>query len=108
MSVPRSRIVDLLKVQCNIFGTIFNPTGERLGNKILRQRLRGPALASYYPRRVATYKDLQKLYPGFETYNEFEEDRLEHVQITKSRGKGAPKKRRTIAESKKFNSKKRK
>ncbi|KAM0705134.1 hypothetical protein Q7P35_007921 [Cladosporium inversicolor] len=108
MSVPRSRIVDLMKIQCGIFKTIFNPTGERLGNKILRQRLRGPALAAYYPRRVATFKDLQKLYPGFETYNDFEEDRLEHLQIAKSRGKGAPKKKRTAAESKKFNSKKRK
>lgn len=85
------------QVQCGIFSTIFNPTGERLGNKILRQRLRGPALAAYYPRRVATFKDLQKLYPGFETYNEFEEDRLEHLQIAKSRGKGAPKKKRTAA-----------
>jgi small subunit ribosomal protein S33 len=85
------------QVQCGIFSTIFNPTAERLGNKILRQRLRGPALAAYYPRRVATFKDLQKLYPGFETYNEFEEDRLEHLQIAKSRGKGAPKKKRTAA-----------
>jgi small subunit ribosomal protein S33 len=88
---------DRRQVQCGIFSTIFNPTGERLGNKILRQRLRGPALAAYYPRRVATFKDLQKLYPGFETYNEFEEDRLEHLQIAKSRGKGAPKKKRTAA-----------
>jgi hypothetical protein len=85
------------QVQCGIFSTIFNPTGERLGNKVLRQRLRGPALASYYPRRVATFKDLQRLYPGFETYNEHEEDRLEHLQIAKSRGKGAPKKKRTAA-----------
>ncbi|KAL1583729.1 hypothetical protein WHR41_07489 [Cladosporium halotolerans] len=108
MAVPRSRVVDLMKVQCGIFGSIFNPTGERLGNKVLRQRLRGPALAAYYPRRVATFKDLQKLYPGFETYNDFEEDRLEHILIAKSRGKGAPKKKKTAAESKKFNTKKRK
>jgi len=87
----------LPQVQCGIFSTIFNPTGERLGNKVLRQRLRGPALAAYYPRRVATFKDLQKLYPGYETYNELEEDRLEHLQIAKSRGKGAPKKKRTAA-----------
>lgn len=115
MAVPRSRIVDLMKVkfpatqpdpcasaheiqvQCGIFSTIFNPTGERLGNKILRQRLRGPALAAYYPRRVATFRDLQRLYPGYEMYNELEEDRLEHLQIAKSRGKGAPKKKRTAA-----------
>lgn len=64
-------------------------------------------MAAYYPRRVATFKDLQKAYPGFETYDDFEEDRVEHVQISKSRGKGAPKKKRTAAESKKFGKKKR-
>ena len=30
-------------------------------------------------------------------YDEKEEDRLEHVQITKARGKGAPKKKKTAA-----------
>ncbi|KAL1302550.1 hypothetical protein AAFC00_002932 [Neodothiora populina] len=102
MAVPRSRILDLVKTQCRVFNTTFNPEGLRLGNKILRQRLKGPSLAAYYPRRVVTFKDLQKAYPKFETYDDFEEDRVEHVQITKSRGKGAPKKKRTAAESKKF------
>ncbi|GAB7357244.1 hypothetical protein MBLNU459_g8223t1 [Dothideomycetes sp. NU459] len=73
-----------------------------MGNKILRQRLRGPALAAYYPRRIATFKDLAKAYPEYETYDDDEEDRVENVQITKSRGKGPPKKKRTAAESKKF------
>ena len=88
---------DTDQVQCRIFSTIFNPNGERLGNKILRQRLKGPSLAAYYPRRVATFKDLKALYPGYEMYDEFEEDRLEHIQISKSRGKGAPKKKKTAA-----------
>ena len=30
-------------------------------------------------------------------YDEKEEDRLEHIQIAKSRGKGTPKKKRTAA-----------
>jgi small subunit ribosomal protein S33 len=51
-------------------------------------------MAAYYPRRVARFADLQKAYPGFETYDDFEEDRIESVAITKSRGKGAPKKKR--------------
>lgn len=34
-------------------------------------------------------------------YNETEEDRLEHIQIAKSRGKGAPKKKKSAAESRK-------
>lgn len=91
--IPRTRILDLLKVQCRIFNTTFNPTGQRLGNKVLRQRLRGPALATYYPRRVATFVNLKRMYPGYEMYDDFEEDRLEHLQIAKSRGKGAPKKK---------------
>jgi len=84
-------------VQCRIFSTIFNPTGAQLGNKVLRQRLRGPSLAAYYPRRIATFKDLKQLYPGYEMYHEEEEDRLEHIQIAKSRGKGAPKKKKSAA-----------
>lgn len=50
-----------------------------MGNKILRQRLRGPALASYYPRRIVTIKDLQREFPDFTIINEEEEDRLEHL-----------------------------
>jgi hypothetical protein len=80
------------QVQCRIFNTVFNPTGQRLGTKILRQRLKGPALAAYYPRKVATFRDLQKAYPEWEMYDEKEEDRLEHVQIMKAKGKGPPKK----------------
>lgn len=64
---------------------------------MLRQRLRGPSLAAYYPRRVATFKNLRALYPNHELYDEDEEDRLEHIQIAKSRGKGAPKKKKTAA-----------
>ncbi|OTA25602.1 hypothetical protein BTJ68_11272 [Hortaea werneckii EXF-2000] len=101
MSVPRQRILDLMKVQSRIFSTIFNPAAQRLGNKVLRQRLRGPSLAAYYPRRVATFKNLRALYPNHELYDEDEEDRLEHIQIAKSRGKGAPKKKKTAAESRK-------
>ncbi|PQE12861.1 Ribosomal S27 mitochondrial protein [Rutstroemia sp. NJR-2017a WRK4] len=108
MSIPRSRLLDLMKVQCKIFSTTFNPEGLRTGNKILRQRLKGPALAEYYPRRMATIKDLQKAYEkhGVETYDDDEEDRFEHITILKARGKGAPKKKRTAEESKKFKGKK--
>ncbi|KAL8704042.1 MAG: hypothetical protein Q9201_002780 [Fulgogasparrea decipioides] len=111
MSVSRSRILDLMKVrlskalskypftlsqvQCRIFSTTFNPTSTRTGNKILRQRLKGPAVAAYYPRRVATYKDLRALYPGLETWDEEEEDRLEYLASRKARGKGAPKKKKS-------------
>lgn len=44
-----------------------------------------------------TINDLRKAYPELVTWNEKEEDRLESVAITKARGKGAPKKKRTAA-----------
>lgn len=69
------------QVQCRIFHTTFNPDGLRMGNKVLRQRLRGPAMAAYYPRRVATFKDLKNLYPEYETYDDDEEDRLEGIAM---------------------------
>ncbi|KAL8712827.1 MAG: hypothetical protein Q9220_003035 [cf. Caloplaca sp. 1 TL-2023] len=95
MSVAASRILDLMKVQCRIFSTTFNPERTRTGNKVLRQRLKGPSVAAYYPRQVATFKDLQKLYPDLETWDDDEEDRLEHIQLLKTRGKGAPKKKKS-------------
>lgn len=81
MSIPRSRLLDLLQKQCTIFSSTFNPSRLRTGNKILRQRLKGPSVAAYYPRRVATYKDLVAAYPGLETWDDDEEDRLEHLVL---------------------------
>lgn len=52
-----------------------------MGNKILRQRLKGPSIAEYYPRRLVTFKDLQKGYPNEETWDEDEEERLEKIQL---------------------------
>ncbi|KAL8943778.1 MAG: hypothetical protein Q9211_000861 [Gyalolechia sp. 1 TL-2023] len=95
MSAPKSRILDLMKVQCRIFSSTFNPERLRTGNKVLRERLKGPSVAAYYPRRVATFKDLKNLYPDLETWDDDEEDRLEHLAFLKQRGKGAPKKKST-------------
>lgn len=53
-----------------------------MGNKILRQRLRGPALASYYPRRMVDLKDLTKEFgPALEFVDEDEEDRQESLAL---------------------------
>ncbi|CAK7568228.1 MAG: mitochondral 37S ribosomal protein S27 [Sporothrix epigloea] len=101
MSVARARILDLMKVQCKVFSTTFNPEGIRMGNKILRQRLRGPALASYYPRRIVTIKDLQREFPDFTIINEEEEDRLEHLAGLRARGKGNAKKNAAADKKKK-------
>ncbi|KXX81197.1 hypothetical protein MMYC01_201393 [Madurella mycetomatis] len=97
MSVSRARLLDLMKARCELFSTTFNPEGIRTGNKILRQKLKGPALASYYPRKLMTFRDFQKEFEplGLEIENGRELDRLEHIAALKSRGKGAPKKKKT-------------
>ncbi|PGH00615.1 hypothetical protein GX51_05714 [Blastomyces parvus] len=101
MSVPRSRILDLVKAQCRIFSHTYNPEQQRLGNKILRERLRGPALAAYYPQRIGTLKELEEAYDalGLRFVDYPEGKRLAVIEKLQSRGKGAPKKRRTAAES---------
>lgn len=49
-----------------------------MGNKILRQRLKGPALAAYYPRRFWTLKQMANMYgPEIEMLNEEADERLE-------------------------------
>ncbi|KAH8178075.1 mitochondrial ribosomal subunit s27 domain-containing protein [Sarocladium implicatum] len=84
MSVPRARVVDLMKVrcaQCQVFATTFNPQGVRMGTKILRQHLKGPSVAAYYPRREATIKDVRRAFaPHLTTWDEAEEDRLEYIE----------------------------
>ncbi|KAI5305684.1 hypothetical protein KEM56_003648, partial [Ascosphaera pollenicola] len=82
-------------VQCRIFDATFNPSNKRLGNKILRQRLRGPALAAYYPRKTVSLRDLQDMYKSLGLVTEDEEElvRLDRVEYAKSRGKGTPAKK---------------
>ncbi|PKS09720.1 hypothetical protein jhhlp_004341 [Lomentospora prolificans] len=81
MSVPRARLLELMKAQCQVFATVYNPDGLRLGHKVLRQRLRGPALASYYPRRLVTVQQINKAFgPNIETWDEDEQERLEHIE----------------------------
>ncbi|KAF2861941.1 hypothetical protein K470DRAFT_26139 [Piedraia hortae CBS 480.64] len=99
MSVPRPLILTLQQIQSKVFNTIFNPSALRLGNKILKQPLRGALLSAYYPRRVATFRELKGLYPNYDLYDEKEETRLEDLEARKKRGKGNPRKKRSGAES---------
>lgn len=71
------------QVQCRIFSLNFNPERARLGNKILRQRLRGPALAAWYPRKTVSFRDLQDTYSrsGLTMFDEAEDDREEAIQM---------------------------
>lgn len=52
-----------------------------MGNKILRQRLRGPSLVKYYPPRGPTLLTLEKEFKGLEleTLNDEADDREEHL-----------------------------
>ncbi|KAK8146773.1 mitochondral 37S ribosomal protein S27 [Beauveria asiatica] len=94
MSVPRARVVDLMKAQCKVFATTFNPERTRLGNKVLRQRLRGPAMAAYYPRKIVTIKDVKAEFgPELDTWDPDEEARFEYIEELKARGKSNPKKK---------------
>lgn len=68
----------------------------RTGNKVLRQRLKGPIVAAYYPPRSTTIRELESLFPGLETYDDYEAERVDSIAITKARGKGPPKKKRTF------------
>lgn len=101
-------LADDLETQCRIFSLNFNPQRLRLGNKVLRQRLRGPALAAWYPRKTVSFRDLQDAYRplGLTVFDEYEDDREEAIQIAKLRGKGRPKKKRTAAESRSAKKKK--
>ncbi|KAF1974540.1 hypothetical protein BU23DRAFT_531518 [Bimuria novae-zelandiae CBS 107.79] len=103
--VARSRVLELMKLQTTLFRTTYNPSCHRLGSRILHQRLKGASVASYYPPRIGTISQLRKLYPDYGVMDEDEEDWLEHLNVARSRGKAPPKKKRTAAESKKFNKK---
>lgn len=128
-SVPRSRLLALEKVRdhssttssashvwltthqlrTTIFSHVFNPSRARLGTRILHQRLRGPTLAAYYPRKSASVSDVLKEFKrrfNLDGWNEDEEDRLESIEIAKMRGKGAPKKIREKSDGKKGKKKK--
>lgn len=73
----------LLQAQCRVFSHNFNPQRLRLGNKVLRQRLRGPALAAWYPRKTVAFRDLQDTYKqvGLTAFDEAEDDREEGIQM---------------------------
>lgn len=79
--IARARLLALMQTQCRIFNTVYNPDQKRQGTKILRQRLKGPTFAAYYPRRVVTLKTLAKEYPGYELENYDEEERQEDVRM---------------------------
>jgi small subunit ribosomal protein S33 len=100
--LPTNILLTFLQLQCSLFSATFNPSRQRLGNKVLRQRLKGPTIAAYYPRKSSTVDTMLHTFKkrfGLDGWNDFQEDRLEGLEIAKMRGKGAPKKIRTKDEA---------
>ncbi|BFZ53179.1 mitochondral 37S ribosomal protein S27 [Savitreella phatthalungensis] len=82
----------LKQLSARVFGETWNPEALRNGNKILRRRLRGPALLDYYPAQHVKLTEVNKLFPELKLVDQEEEQRLSDVDALKRRGKGAPKK----------------
>ncbi|XP_073136117.1 small ribosomal subunit protein mS33-like [Henckelia pumila] len=72
------------EARARIFGHILNPTGQRSPHKILRKKLIGEKVASWYPYDI---KKDDPLIIGRQ-----EQERLNKLEMLKRRGKGPPKK----------------
>ncbi|KAK9325945.1 mitochondrial ribosomal subunit S27-domain-containing protein [Lipomyces orientalis] len=71
------RMRQLLKTSCEIFQTVFNPDSVRTGNKVLRRKMKGPAVISYYPiESPVKFRHIRAAYPMFEFPNTADEHRV--------------------------------
>ncbi|KAH9890503.1 mitochondrial ribosomal subunit S27-domain-containing protein [Cubamyces lactineus] len=103
-AVAPSRLAALTKLRCEIFQTAYNPTSVRTGAKYLRARLRGPSMIRYYPDTL-TVAEFNRMPGGFKIQNWEEYQRLADVEEKKRRGKGAPKKAKSAADSRRMSRK---
>jgi len=97
-TVAPSRLAALTRLRSFIFQTSYNPTSQRTGAKYLKRRLRGPSMMDYYPQQLS-FSALNKEFEGLNLIDEDEEQRLQDVADKKKRGKGAPKKAKSAADS---------
>ncbi|KAJ1019404.1 hypothetical protein NDA16_004521 [Ustilago loliicola] len=87
-----SAVLSLKALQSKVFGTTYNPTHARTGAKVLRQRLQGPSMLTYYPPTV-NFRSIEKLAPGLGRLQDVREiQREKDVERKKMLGKGPPKK----------------
>ncbi|KAH8114193.1 mitochondrial ribosomal subunit S27-domain-containing protein [Phellopilus nigrolimitatus] len=99
-NVAPSLLKSLTRLRCSIFQTAFNPGSQRTGAKYLRSRMRGPSMVAYYPERdEMSIGALNKEYPGWNLVDVHEVRRRIDVKEHRDRGKGAPKKAKTKADS---------
>ncbi|KAI9451289.1 mitochondrial ribosomal subunit S27-domain-containing protein [Russula earlei] len=97
-AVAPSPLAALTRLRSIIFQTSYNPTSQRTGAKYLRRRLRGPAMIEYYPNQLSI-SSINTEFRGLHLVDEYEERRIQDVADKKNRGKGAPKKARSAADS---------
>jgi small subunit ribosomal protein S33 len=92
----KARLATLSELTARLFDNVYNPTGVRTGNKVLRQRLIGPVLTSYYPelfgKEAMVYRKIARAFPELQLVNVANEERLDELERRRRRGKGAPKK----------------
>ncbi|KAI8974239.1 mitochondrial ribosomal subunit S27-domain-containing protein [Trametes punicea] len=103
-TVAPSRLAALTRLRCEIFQTAYNPTSVRTGAKYLRARLRGPSMIRYYPEQL-TVAQFNRMSGDFKIRDWEEYQRLADVEEKKRRGKGAPKKAKSEAESRRMSRK---
>ena len=70
-----SRLDQVVKLRTEIFGTTYNPESLRTGSKVLKARLRGPAMLRYYGERFTGWKGLERTIPGLQLKDIYEETR---------------------------------
>ncbi|KAA8550405.1 hypothetical protein F0562_002089 [Nyssa sinensis] len=82
--LAEAAIRGVTEARARIFGHVLNPTGKRSPHKILRKKLIGEKVASWYPY------DIKKDDPVVMARQE--QERLSKLEMLKRRGKGPPKK----------------
>lgn len=83
-----ARLQQLTKLRASVFETTYNPESLRLGNKVLKARLRGPAMLRYYGERISGWAGLNAAVPNLELKDIAEETRLIDLETRRKRGKG--------------------
>ncbi|KIJ25274.1 hypothetical protein M422DRAFT_38857 [Sphaerobolus stellatus SS14] len=100
-TVAGGRLNMLKQLRCAIFQTAWNPASIRTGAKYLRKRLRGPSMIQYYPTQIS-FREVNKKFPELGIVDEDEVMRIKDLASMRARGKGAPKKAKTKADSRRL------
>ena len=93
-----ARWLQIRELSAKFFENVWNPTNARTGNKILRKRVLGPTLLSYYPEPMISYKRVNEelgLPSGRNPGDWFDREnavRVDDLERRRRRGKAAPRK----------------